>query len=156
MNSFYSDANGRVHILHLSPGEDLLQGILDFIKQENIRYGVVMSGIGTLSKCRFHGVTTAHLPAHDEFYDIPDKPAEFAGLAGIIADYEPHLHMSLTIFDNGFQSVTAHLEPGCRVLCLAEISILELDNVHMCRSMDENGIRQLNGHYLCTSSDAAK
>lgn len=153
MNSFYSDVKGRVHILHLSPGEDLLQGIQEFIRRENIRYGVVLTGIGTLSKCRFHGVTTTTFPARDEFYDIDNKPVEFAGLAGIIADYEPHLHMSLTIFDGGFQSVTAHLEPGCRVLCLAEISILELDNVQMCRSMDEHGIRQLNGRYLCTGSD---
>ncbi len=148
MHSFFAKAGQRVHLLRLNKGEDLLEEIRGFVKREAVRNGVVISGIGTLRCCRFHGVTNMTLPAYDEYYSIENVPMELSGLSGIIADFEPHLHMTVTTFGEERKTVCAHTESGCIVLCLAEIAILELGKVQMSRELDDDRLKQLTGRYV--------
>jgi predicted DNA-binding protein with PD1-like motif len=46
---------------------------------------------------------------------------EIASIQGIIADGEPHLHLTVC---EGNQTVAGHLEDGCVVLGVAEVAIL--------------------------------
>jgi predicted DNA-binding protein with PD1-like motif len=41
----------------MGPGELLLEGIQEAISKHDIKNGVVLSGIGTFKKCRFHYIT---------------------------------------------------------------------------------------------------
>lgn len=148
MNNFFGKTNGRIHILHLRNGEDVLEEFLKFLQREKIKNGVVISGIGTLCACSFHGVVKGSLPAVDHFYKMENVSAEVSGMSGIIAEGQPHLHMVVTIFDENFKTYAAHIEPGCKVLCLAEIAVLEMEEVEMSRVKDEDGIFQLVGRAM--------
>ena len=54
--------NGKI-IIRLDQGEMLLESIETVISEANIKNGVVISGIGTLSDARIHLVTTTGYPA---------------------------------------------------------------------------------------------
>ena len=49
---------------------------------------------------------------------------EISAIQGIIADGEPHLHVTLC---EGDKTIAGHLEDGCKVMTLAEIAILRAD-----------------------------
>ncbi len=150
MNSFMAHSAGKVHLVHLGPNEDVLEGLKTFLRENNVQNGVILSGIGSLSRCSFHGVVTSAFPAKDEYYVYENAPTEVCGCSGIIADYEPHVHMALSVAKKPGEFLTAvgHLEPGCTVFCLAEFSILELEQVEMRRVPDKDHINQLCGRYL--------
>ena len=154
MNTFVADSKAKVHILHMGPQEDVLEQINVFIKKENIKNGVIISGIGSLSKVSFHAVSNTVFPPKDEFYVFEDAPTELCSACGIIADYVPHIHMALSISKGkgNFDTFVAHIEPGCKVFCLAEFAIMELENVEMQRIKDADNINQLTGKYLGTET----
>jgi hypothetical protein len=58
---------------------------------------------------------------------------EIVGMAGVIADYHVHCHLTLCDRRGAFGG---HLEEGCRVLSLAEIAILKLGRLKMKRILD--------------------
>ena len=113
----------RSIIVALDTGEDLLESIESVIESEGIQNGVVVSGVGSLSKARYHIVEPGdEKPWKDRFIEKVGT-IEIKSISGIIASGRAHLHISMSQADEGFGG---HLEPGCKVLTLAEIVILEL------------------------------
>jgi len=102
-------------------GDLLLESIRDLVRQADIHTGVLMTGIGSLSKARIHTVLTNTNPVEELYLDL-DGPLEVSNFNGLIANYEPHLH--ITMVDPQMKIYAGHLEPGCTILTLAEISIL--------------------------------
>ena len=86
-----------------------------------------------------HRVTGYDPEPVDEFITI-EKPIELASLQGIVVDGHPHFHMVVSDLE---QAYTGHLEDGTTVLYLVEISLLELKNVDLVRTPDENNIAKL-------------
>jgi len=129
----------KVHILRLDPGELLLESIHSYLNENNIKNAYVASGIGTLSDCILHMVTTTGFPPIEHFEHWYDKPLELASLSGIVADGIGHLH---TVISDCEKAYAGHVEPGCKVLYLAEIVILEID-VPMKRFVNEINLKQL-------------
>jgi predicted DNA-binding protein with PD1-like motif len=111
-------------LVRFDPGERLLEGLRDVIRAEGIRMGLVVSGIGTLSDCRLHQAVAGYPPdlmtRHQEYLDLKGS-YEIASIQGIIADSEPHLHITVC---EGRQTVAGHLEDGCVVMGVAEVAIL--------------------------------
>jgi predicted DNA-binding protein with PD1-like motif len=61
---------------------------------------------------------------------------------GIIASYQPHVHISLWDKDRNFYG--GHLHEGCEVLALSEISIHRLPELKLKRAArDASGIQLL-------------
>ena len=60
-------------------------------------------------------------------------------MSGIIANGEPHIHISLSQDDKGFGG---HLEEGCIILTLAEIVIVKIEK-EMERRISEEGFGRL-------------
>ena len=111
-------------LVRFDPGERLLEGLRELIRTEGIRMGLVVSGIGTLSDCRLHQAIAGYPPnlmtRHQEYLELKGS-YEIASIQGIIADGEPHLHITLS---EGHETIAGHLEEGCLVLTLAELAIL--------------------------------
>ena len=80
------------------------------------------SAIGTLEKARFHRIKHTQKKPQDEIFEI-DGPFELASIDGIVADGEPHFHMTFQDLDRAY---AAHLEDGSIVCYLAEIVLAEL------------------------------
>ncbi len=140
MEPFASRTTGRIFILRLDPGDYLLECINDFIKKEHIHEGYIASAIGTLDYCVMHMVMTTGYPPVEHFERWEDKPLELTSISGIIASGTPHLHMVVSDHQKAY---SGHLEPGCRVLYLAEIVIVELEPSGLKRVRNEKGILKL-------------
>lgn len=137
----YQDKQAGVVIIGLRRGELLLESLEQIARQFDIHSGVVMSGIGSLSQARIHIVTSNDYPPSNEYIDL-DGPLEIVQFGGIIAGYEPHIHISLWDRERRFHG--GHLEPGCRILTLSEISILRLPELRLTRgSVDGTRTRHL-------------
>ena len=140
MESFKIRKTECLHVLRLDQGEYLLESICEFIKKEKITNGVVLSGIGTLDRCVLHMVTTVSYPPVEHFEKWHDKPLELSSIQGLIADGSPHLHAVVSDKDKAY---SGHLEEGCRVLYLAEISILQSNSANLARVPNEKNVKML-------------
>jgi len=116
--------DGNTIAIGLGPDERLLESVSEVIKSHKIRDGAVVSGIGTLKRCHMHYVNTTGFPAENRFYVI-EEPLEIVAISGLIADYEPHLHMAVGCRDQ--KAYIGHVEDECVVLYLAELLIKRLD-----------------------------
>jgi predicted DNA-binding protein with PD1-like motif len=129
---------GAVEIvtIALGPGELLLEGIQDAIKRHDIQNGAVVSGVATLRKYRAHYITRTDVPPKDVIYTL-EKPLEVTCINGIIANGEPHLHITVTCGEN--ETHGGHLESGNEVAYLAEIMVLKLNGHRLIRRPDPSG-----------------
>ena len=141
MKVFTQDKVGRIFILRLDQGDFVLESINELIERENIKNGVVVSARGTVDYCTLHMVLTTGYPPVELFEKWEEKPLELASIDGIIADGVPHLH---TVVSDHEKAYAGHLEPGCRVLYLAEIVIMELEGDALTRIKNEKGINELH------------
>lgn len=130
MNYFENDKIGRIFALRLDKGDDILGSVNELIRKENIKDGVVVSGIGTVDNCVLHFVTHTDDASKMFFKQWKDSPLEVASIQGIIADSKPHLH---AVVSNHEQSWGGHLELGCRTLYLCEIMIIETPDFNLGR-----------------------
>ena len=115
--------DGKMIAVGLEPEEKLLESIKEVIKTYHIQDGVVISGVGTLKRCQMHYVDTTSFPAKNVYY-VVEEPLEVGSISGLIADYEPHLHMVAGCRDK--KTYSGHLEDGCIVLYLAEVLIMRI------------------------------
>jgi predicted DNA-binding protein with PD1-like motif len=128
---FDSPATGVV-VLSLGYGDLLLESIRQVAREADIHTGVVMTGIGSLTHGHIHAVVSSGFPPQDKFYQL-EGPLEVVGYGGVIANYEPHLHINL--MDVAGRYYGGHVEEGCAVLTLQEISILRLPDLRLTRRL---------------------
>lgn len=141
---YFSSRPGRVFAIRLDRGDLILESIIEFVKKEGIKDAVVVSGIGTLDCCTLHMVMTTGIPVVEHFKKWEDKPLELSSVSGIIADGRPHLH---AVVSDHMETWSGHLEEGCRVLYLAELVIIELEQSNLTRIPDEDGIFMLKSKH---------
>jgi len=139
----YWEAKERgIVFLSLHHGDDVLNSINRLVKEADLQNGVMMTGLGSLTNGHFHVIASNNYPPGDTFIKL-DGPLEVAQIAGIIAGGEPHLH--LTLLDKEHKTWGGHLEPGCEVLTLCEMSIQRVDGVPMThRALDDSGVKVLD------------
>jgi len=118
----------------IQPGEMLLESVESAVKEHDIQNGVVVSGIATLKVANMHHIIHDRFPPEDRFFTI-EKPLEVSNISGIIANGQPHLHITVGYRDEW--SVAGHLEPGSEVLYLAELVILKFNSIQLERYRDE-------------------
>ena len=129
----------RIVTISLRRGEMLLEGIEKAIRETGIRDAVVLSCIGTLSSMTWHRVSTLEAKPREE-YPTVKGPLELCAVQGLVVEGTPHFHIVCSDKDGTY---AGHLEPGCEVLYLAEIVLMELAGSPLHRVTDENGLRQL-------------
>lgn len=129
MRYFESKETGIVFGL-LEPGDLLLESICEIARQADIHTGVLLTGIGSLSKARIHTILTNVNPVEELYLDL-EGPLEVTNFNGLIAHYEPHVHITMTTPEMKFYG--GHLERGCEILTLSEFSILRIPDTRMQR-----------------------
>lgn len=113
-------------------GEDLLKSIVKAVEDTQLDTGIVVSGVGSLLKARIHMVSSNDFPPRDDFLDF-DGPLEIVALQGIIADRQPHLHITIT--NREFKSFSGHLEEGCLILSICEVAIAKVQDPKLTRTV---------------------
>jgi predicted DNA-binding protein with PD1-like motif len=120
----------------------LLESIRDVIKQKDVQDGEVLVTAGSVQECTYHYVTsTAQKPVNA--FKTVKGPAEILNAGGMIAAGEPHLHITLSMPSKG--AFGGHLENGCRVLYLAEVTIVKFSGPALMRKDNANGVSMLQG-----------
>jgi uncharacterized protein len=135
------DKRAGIVIVTLTRGELILESLGEVARRADIHSGVVMSGIGSVTRARIHTVVTNDYPPQDEYLDL-EGPLEVVQFGGIIANYQPHIHISL--WDREKRYHGGHLEEGCAILALSEISIHRLSELRLARQpRDASGVMLL-------------
>lgn len=107
----------RCHCVRLHRGEDLLLSIRQLAQQAGIRAGVVLSGVGCISRGRVRDAGGVNLQ------DIPEH-CEIVSLNGTVSAARCHLHIALSRED--LSTIGGHLTEGCIINTTCELVIAEL------------------------------
>ncbi len=132
----------RVIAFRLKPGMDVLKGIEEVCKAENIKDGVLLSGIGSLDGAVFCNPVPLDTKA-GYGYGEPTRlygPIELTSAAGMICHDDEgnillHIHMSMSDQHGGGHG--GHLIEGTKVLLTTDFVIAELSGLVMGRKFDE-------------------
>ncbi len=110
----------RVVILRFKYKQDLLAGLQEMVKRENIRNGVILAGAGSVRGYQIHQVGNRTFPSKDTFEKDPTAPADLIGMNGYIIGGRIHAHMTLAMPG---KAIGGHLEPGTEVFTFAVVTI---------------------------------
>ncbi len=139
---YWEDRGTGIVIVSLGRDDLLLESLTRLAVEADIHTGVVMTGIGSLSRGRIHIIKSNNYPPGDVFFDL-EGPLEVVQFGGIIAAHQPHIHIGL--WDTHGKYYGGHLEDGCAVLTLSEISIRRAPGLRLTRrALDESGIQLLD------------
>jgi len=119
----------KIWIVRIDPGEDVLVSLNDFVKENDVKQGVVFMGYGTFSKVSLHWVTHNRFPTNN-LYDNWEDGIELMSMNGMLVDGKFHIHFTASTKDGAFGG---HLEEGCICYVLCEVAIVELDGPSMTR-----------------------
>ena len=136
MTNFIAPESGRILLIHLTKGDDLVKSIIDACKENGIVTGVVISGIGSLRRYHYHYIKdTKDVPT--DVFEVIEGPLELVALQGLIIEGIPHLHG--VVSQAGIKTYSGHFEEtGSEVQYLAEIAIQEIKDINIGRRTREN------------------
>lgn len=109
----------RIEIVRMKPGTDMLEGLEKFVKQENIKNAVILTGIGSVTDYHFHVVSDKHLPPAEEFPKA-SVAMDLIGVQGYILGGRIHAHITLSDENS---VIGGHLEPGTKALTFFILTI---------------------------------
>jgi len=108
-----------VEIIRLKSGTDMLEGLIQAVEEKSIKNGVIMNGIGSVSKYRFHVVSDVNLPPAEEF-PRANVPMDLTSVQGYILDGRVHAHITLSDENS---VVGGHLEKGTEALTFIIVTV---------------------------------
>jgi hypothetical protein len=134
---FWEDRQTGIIIVGLRRGDLLFEGLEQVAREADMHTGVVMTGIGSLTRARIHTVISVDYPPKEDYIDL-EGPLEIVQFGGIIAGYQPHIHISL--WDRERRYFGGHLHEGSEILTLSEISIHRCPSARITRRPDPAGV----------------
>lgn len=108
------------HCVRLKRGEDLMDSIKKLCKEKDIRAGVILSGVGCISKGRIRDASGVNIR------EIADH-CEIVSLNGTVSAARCHIHIALSKED--LSTIGGHLCTGCIVNTTCELVIAELPHI---------------------------
>ena len=130
---------GRYVIIGLEKGDLLLESIMEALKEYDIKNAIVTSGISATNRMCWHHINGFTDEPADTDY-VHEAPMEVGGISGLVLDGVPHLHITFADHDKAWAE---HLNEGCRVQYVGEISLIELLDVNLTRVADEYGVKKI-------------
>ena len=130
----------EIYRVVLDRGALLLESINEVIRQNRILEGQVLVSAGSVEECTFHFVKSTEVKPKDIFKTVKG-PFEILNAGGIIAEGQPHIH--ITLASSGKAAIGGHLEKGCRILYLGELTIVKYAAPPLTRKPNANGVMML-------------
>ena len=136
----------RIVVGKIRIGVDLLEGIAELARQEQITTGVILSGVGALQKGVFRNakIMPPDYKMEDKyrlFVDV-ENPLELVTLSGWIAttrEGERHIHAHLlatTVIDDKIASLGGHLVEGTITSIKVVITIGVIESADIIAALD--------------------
>jgi predicted DNA-binding protein with PD1-like motif len=128
----------KAYALRLRPGQDLRVELEKFVKEKNIRAGLILTAVGSLQRASLRLANQSNATSFDDKFEI-------VSLVGTLSPDGLHLHLSLS--DATGKTIGGHLVEGCKIYTTAEIVIGELKNLRFTREQDtQTGYKELRIH----------
>ena len=125
----------KTYAVRLRRGADLLQSIEAFCAEHQIRAGVLLSGVGCVTKASIRDAGGVNIVSIDERMEI-------VSLMGTVSEKRCHLHVSFAKED--LSVIGGHLAAGCMINTTCELVIGELrDYVYDVEFDEETGYDEL-------------
>ena len=138
--------NGRIHVIRLKTGSDLLLTLDKLINEKGINAAVILSGVGLLSTAKLRNCKNLpeNFPITDKNrnYQAINYPCEILSISGNVSTVDDkaliHAHLTLSYMHNKtIKVIGGHLIPGCIIHGFSEIIIMEITNIEMIKKYDE-------------------
>jgi uncharacterized protein len=134
---------GRVIAVRLRPGTDVLLGLTEACKRNNLNNGVILSAIGSLDGVKF--CNPVELPESKAGYGYGEVlhltgPIELTSAAGIICHDDEgvtNLHVHVSLSDRYGNAHGGHLVEGTKVLLTVDVILAEIEGLVMGRKFSE-------------------
>ena len=110
----------RSYTFRLKPGHDLFDAIDEFVHENNIEAGCVLSGVGSLTHVKLRFANMEHFSEFSGFFEI-------VSITGTVSIHGSHLHFSIS--DSDGKTIGGHFESGCKIYTTAEIVLLSFSDV---------------------------
>ena len=136
---------GRVVVMRLAPGDDILPTIIEIAKECGINQAIIVGGAASLSRAHVRNVRRypESFPITDEVrvFSELDGPLELLSLSGNITRLENdepyiHCHAAISVGRPDSLAVGGHVLPGTVVYSTAELSLVEVTGCDMLRLDD--------------------
>ncbi|MBE0680394.1 MAG: DNA-binding protein [Anaerolineales bacterium] len=119
----------KTHTFRLKPMDDLFDSIEEFVKQNHIQAGCVLSSVGSLTHATLRLANRSDYNEYEGHYEI-------VSMTGTVSVNGLHIHMAISDGDGATSG--GHLVSGCKVYTTAEIVIAEFEDVIYKRELLEN------------------
>jgi predicted DNA-binding protein with PD1-like motif len=104
----------------LKPGQDLFDSIENFVKENNVQAGCVLSGVGSLTHATLRLANRAYFNEYEHHFEI-------VSMTGTVSIHGSHIHISIS--DGDGVTMGGHLVPGCKIYTTAEIVLAMFEDV---------------------------
>lgn len=141
-----SQAINRLVQFRAKPGSDLLSAIEEAAKVEGVRAGVIVSGLGALTKAVFRNLKrfpkSFPVTPDDRVYVEKEQPMELVSLTGWIASgqdgaIEVHSHFAASTVENGtITTLGGHLTKGTMCGIKVVVAIVALPDQSVFAGLD--------------------
>lgn len=134
---------GKTVAARIFPGTDLIEGIIEVCKKNNITYGYIPTCFGSFEKAGFMYLVPqkkAKIGAGYGDVIVVEGPVEFLGGVGVICqnDGKYDLHFHATMCDETGRLFGGHIVAGRNpVLTTVDVVIVEIQDVALIRKYDE-------------------
>jgi predicted DNA-binding protein with PD1-like motif len=120
MKSVYTNIK-QVLCVKIESGEDILETLQKEVSRRGISSGIILNGIGSVSRYHLHVVETTNLPPGDLHYQA-EGAFDVDAANGFVIDGKLHVHM---VVSNDRHTYGGHLEPGTVALTFCTVTIAE-------------------------------
>jgi len=118
----------KTYGIRLRRGTDLLEEIEKFCTEKKIKAGVLLSGVGCVTRARIRDASGVTIVSVDE-------PMEIVSLMGTVSAKRCHLHVSFSKED--LSVIGGHLVKGCIINTTCELVIGEMAGYEFDVEFDE-------------------
>jgi uncharacterized protein len=125
----------HIYVFRLHPGQDLREEIDDFVKENKIKAGCILTCVGNLKKPVLRMADETITKTYEGTFEI-------VSLTGTVETGNSHLHIAIS--DKDGNVFGGHLKMGSVVGITAEVVIGELPGLAFIREFDlETGFKEL-------------
>jgi len=121
----------KTYAFRLRSGQDLRGEIDKFVREKNIKAGVILTCVGNLQKAVLRMADAKEIKTYED-----DGSFEIVSLVGTVEAGNSHLHISIS--DKEGNVFGGHLKEGSIVGVTAEIVVGELEGLSFHRELDED------------------
>jgi predicted DNA-binding protein with PD1-like motif len=115
------------YVFRLKPGQDLSDGISNFVKEHNVQAGWISTCVGSLTDFTIRFANQNESSQGSGHFEI-------VSMTGTVSVNGSHVHISIS--DSTGKTIGGHLMPGCKIYTTAEIVIQQNDDLIFTREED--------------------